>query len=336
MPQLLRSLLFASAALAGLAGQAQALEVVASIKPVHSLVAAVMEGVGEPALLVKGAASPHTYAMRASDAHALEQAELVFWVGDDLEMFLRRPLETLAVDARVVRLADAHGLVKLPFRQGGPFEAHDHADGHETHHDNGDDDDHPSNGHDHGQGHGHGHGHSHGHGVDMHFWLDPLNAKAFVHEVQEALTGLDPDNAATYAANAGRLNERIDALVVETQAAIEPVKGTGFVVFHDAYQYFEKRFGIEAAGSITVSPEVMPGAARLTELKQRIADLGVACVFAEPQFEPRLVSVVIEGTPARSGMLDPEGGSLTEGPDLYFDLIRNMTTSLTECLAGAN
>lgn len=341
MPHPLRRLLLASAAVLGVAGQAQALEVVASIKPVHSLVAAVMEGAGEPALLVRGAGSPHTYALRASEAHALEQAELVFWVGEDLEVFLRRPLETLAADATVVRLADAHGLVRLPFREGGPFEAHDHGDeddhGHNDHaHEAGHDDDHDE---EHAAGHDHGHDgddHSDAHGIDMHFWLDPVNAKAFVHEIEEALAGIDPDNAALYEANAQRLNERIDALTAETQAAVEPVKGKGFIVFHDAYQYYEKRFGIEASGSITVSPEVMPGAARLTELRQRITDLGVACVFSEPQFEPRLISVVIEGTSARPGVLDPEGADLADGPDLYFDLIRNLTTSLTQCLAEAS
>jgi zinc transport system substrate-binding protein len=144
---------------------------------------------------------------------------------------------------------------------------------------------------------------------------------------------VDPDNAGKYQQNAAALQARLDALTAEIEAEIAPVKGKGFIVFHDAYHYFEKRFGVQAAGSITVSPEVMPGAERIAAIKARVAELGATCVFAEPQFEPRLVEVVIEGTGARAGVLDPEGGSLTEGPELYFDLMRNLATSLRDCLA---
>jgi zinc transport system substrate-binding protein len=256
-------------------------------------------------------------------------------------VFLRGPLDTLAGDAEVVELAKAHELVKLEFRESGPFDAHDHGDddGHDDHHA---DDDHAGedDGHDHAhddhEDHADEHGHDHAHGVDMHFWLDPVNAKAFVQEIEEALVEGDAANAEAYKANAAGLNDRLDALIAETEKAVEPVKDKPFVVFHDAYQYFEKRFGIEASGSITVSPEAIPGAARLTELKAKIAELGVTCVFAEPQFEPRLISVVTEGTNARAGILDPLGADLADGPDLYFDLIRNMTTSLTECLSEAS
>ncbi len=335
----LRTLGFATASAAVLCGgPAWALDgVVASIKPVHSLVAAVMEGVGEPELLVKGAASPHAYALRPSEARALERAKVVFWVGEGMETFLAGPLETLGGNARVVELVKAHDLVELDFREGGPFEAHDHGD-HEGHgHAHDDDDD--EAGHDGGDDHAHeGHGHEgHDHGaIDMHLWLDPSNAKAFVHEIEEALSAADPDNAATYEANADALNEKLDALIAETDAALAPVRGRGFVVFHDAYQYFENRFDIQAAGSITVSPEAIPGAQRLTDIRAKVAELGATCIFAEPQFEPRLISVVAEGTQARTGVLDPLGADLEDGPELYFELIRNLTTSLTTCLAGAS
>lgn len=336
----LRTLGFATASAAVLCGgPAWALDgVVASIKPVHSLVAAVMEGVGEPELLVKGAASPHAYALRPSEARALEQAKVVFWIGEGMEAFLAGPLETLGGNARVVELVKAHDLVELDFREGGPFEAHDHGD-HEGHdhvhgHDDDDGDDHDG-GDDHAhEGHGH-EGHDHG-AIDMHLWLDPSNAKAFVREIEEALSAADPDNAATYEANADALNEKLDALIAETHAALAPVRGRGFVVFHDAYQYFENRFDIQAAGSITVSPEAIPGAQRLTEIRAKVAEIGATCIFAEPQFEPRLVSVVAEGTQARTGVLDPLGADLDDGPELYFELIRNLTTSLTTCLAGAS
>ncbi len=335
----LRTLGFATASAAVLCGgPAWALDgVVASIKPVHSLVAAVMEGVSEPELLVKGAASPHAYALRPSEARALEQAKVVFWVGEGMETFLAGPLETLGGNARVVELVKAHDLVELDFREGGPFEEHDHGDheGHDHAHDDDDDEADHDGGDDHAhEGHGH-EGHDHG-AIDMHLWLDPSNAKAFVHEIEEALSAADPDNAATYEANVDALNEKLDALIAETDAALAPVRGRGFVVFHDAYQYFENRFDIQAAGSITVSPEAIPGAQRLTDIRAKVAELGATCIFAEPQFEPRLISVVAEGTQARTGVLDPLGADLEDGPELYFELIRNLTTSLTTCLAGAS
>jgi zinc transport system substrate-binding protein len=163
-----------------------------------------------------------------------------------------------------------------------------------------------------------------------------INAKAMVHEIEEALVEADPDNAATYEANAEAVSARLDALIADVSSELEPVKGKGFIVFHDGYQYFENRFGITASGSITVSPEVMPGAERITEIRARVQELGAACVFAEPQFEPKLVSTVIEGTNARSGTLDPLGAGLEDGAELYFQLIRNMSTSIKTCLTEAS
>ncbi len=317
----LRALLFASASLLMASGPALALDgVVASIKPLHSLVAGVMQGIGEPQLIVKGAASPHTYALRPSEAAALERATLIFWIGHDMEAFLDKALDSLAGNARIIELAEADGIKLLPFREGGAFEAHDHEEEPAVHaHD--EDEEHDAAGHDHAHGE-----------FDMHFWLDPENAKAMVRSIEGALVETDPENADTYRQNAAGLVTQLDALSAEIEAEIAPVRGKGFIVFHDAYHYFEERFGIEAAGSITVSPEVMPGAERIAAIKARVAELGATCVFAEPQFEPKLVEVVIEGTGAKAGVLDPEGGSLTEGPELYFDLLRNLASSLRGCL----
>lgn len=321
----LKAFFLASTLLAFSAGSASAeVKVVASIKPVHSLVAAVMEGVGEPGLIIEGAGSPHTYALRPSQAQMLEQANVVFWIGHELEAFLEKPLATVAANAKSIELIDAHDLVKLGFREGGAFEKHDHGDeaGHDDHaHDKTEEAGHE--GHDHGE-------------FDAHVWLDPVNAKAMVHEIEEALVEADPANAAKYEANAAAVTARLDALIAEVSSELEPVKGKGFIVFHDGYQYFENRFGITASGSITVSPEVMPGAERITEIRARVQELGAACVFAEPQFEPKLVSTVTEGTNARSGTLDPLGAGLEDGAELYFQLIRNMSTSIKTCLGEAS
>ena len=325
-------------------------DVVVSIKPIHSLVASIMKGVGEPSLIVEGAASPHTYTLKPSNARALENADVVFWVGPGLEAFLDKPLEALPKKAKVVELEDAPGLTKLPFREGGAFEAHDHGEhaeagegGDDHAHDHGAEEaghadhakaehtdehgheDHAHEGHDHDE-------HEHG-GTDMHLWLDPSNAKAMAAEIAKSLSEADPANKAAYEANLAALDTEIDALDTEIAAQLKPVLEKPFIVFHDAYQYFEKRYGVRVAGSVTVSPETMPGAERLSSIHAKIEELGAACVFAEPQFEPKLIGVVTEGTQAKSGVLDPEGGALEPGPALYGQLMRNLSTSMSTCLS---
>ncbi len=290
--------------------------VVASTKPVHSLVAAVMAGVGEPGLIVKGSASPHTYSLRPSDAAALENADIVFWTGHGMELFLADALDTLSTKAETVELADADGITLLPVREGGAFEHHSHGD------------EHAEEGHEHEE---HDHAHEEGEG-DMHFWLDPENAKLMVTDIAKVLSAADPDNAAKYNANAETEIAALGALEAEIKASLVGVKDKPFIVFHDAYQYFEKRFGLDVAGSITVSPEVMPGAARVDQLRTKVQELGATCVFAEPNFEPTIVKTIIEGTNAKAGVLDPEGSALTEGPDLYANLLRGLASGLVDCL----
>jgi len=340
------ALLFASTMLLAAPAVAAGPNVVVSIKPIHSLVASIMQGVGEPSLIVEGAASPHIYNMKPSNASALQAAKVVFWVGPGLEAFLDKPLDALSGSAKVVELSEAPGLEKLKFREGGAFEAHDHGD--EGHGDEG----HGEEGHKHAEGeaehddaaapeaaagHDHGHDHEHGHGdTDMHMWLDPVNAKAMAAEIEKTLAEADPDNAGAYKANLEALNKRLDDLDAKLAETVAPVKDKPFVVFHDAYQYFEHRYKVRVAGSITVSPEVLPGAERLSQIHAKIKELGATCVFAEPQFEPKLINVVIEGTPAKSGTLDPEAGTLDAGPDLYFQLMENIGTSLKTCLSSAS
>ncbi|MEO1651388.1 MAG: zinc ABC transporter substrate-binding protein [Pseudomonadota bacterium] len=301
-------------------------DVVVSIKPIHSLVAGVMKGVGTPTLIVDGAASPHSYALKPSQATALQNADVVFWMGHNLETFLEKPLEGLASKARVIELIDAKSLTKLEMREGSSFEAH-------AHHEGDDHDDH-DDGAKKAKHAGHeGHGHNE---TDVHVWLDPLNAVALVGEIEAALSKADAPNAATYKKNADALVAQLKSLVTEVSKTLKPVQGKGYIVFHDAYQYFEKRFGVTATGSVTVSPEVMPGARRIKELRAKVKRLDVACVFSEPQFEPKLVKTVAEGTSAKTAVLDLLGASIDNGPDLYFTLIRNMANSLRTCLSKAS
>lgn len=283
--------------------------VVATVKPLHALVAAVMGDLGTPALIVKGAASPHSYSLKPSDAQALQSANLVFWTGHGLELFLQDSINTLAPNATIVELSKAPGIELLPPRETGTFEHHDHGEEHA------------------------GDEHEHGEEQDLHFFLDPANAKVMVATIADSLVAADPGHADTYRANAAKETADLDALIAETEARLAPIKDLPFVVFHDAYQYFENRFGLNVAGSVTLSPEIAPGADRINEIRAKLKTLDAACVFAEPVFDPRIVTVLIEGTTARQGVLDPEGANLDEGPGLYRQLIENLATNLTACLA---
>lgn len=322
----------------GSAGAAAELKVVATIKPIHALVAQVMEGVGAPSLLVQGAASPHSYALKPSDARALNGADVVFRVSETVEPFTRKIAASLPKSVRMVTLAEAPGLELLALRTGETFEGHDHSHDHDHGHA-----DHHNHGHDH-----HDHGH-HDHGThaddhradhakeaaasrDGHVWLDPANARRMVTEIARVLSEADPDHAAAFAANADRTRQRLEALQADVARELAPLKDKPFVVFHDAYQYFEHRFDLAAVGSITLSPEAQPSAKRLTEIRRKLASLSAACVFAEPQFKPKLVAAVTEGTSARAGTLDPEGALLDPGPGAYEALIRNLATGLKSCL----
>jgi zinc transport system substrate-binding protein len=271
-----------------------------------------MSGVGTPKVIVGGNQSIHTFSMRPSDARALNDANLIFWVGAGLEEFLEKPIRSLSSGATVVEVLDAPGLTVLKGREGGVWEAHKHDHDHQ-----------------------HDHDHKHDHDVDGHIWLDPQNAKSIVRMVEVALSEVDPSNAATYAANAKVLNARIDTLDQDLRTSLAVVKDRPFVVFHDGYQYLEARYDLNAVGSITVSPDRMPGARRIGEIKDKVKSLKAACVFAEPQFEPKLVQTLIQGTDAKTGTLDPEASTLPAGPNLYFDLMRGLATNLTACLQAS-
>ncbi|MFD1624772.1 zinc ABC transporter substrate-binding protein ZnuA [Azospirillum griseum] len=306
---------------------ADAPKVVVSIKPIHSLVASVMQGVGEPALLVRGGASPHTYTLKPSDAKSLSAADLVVWIGPEMEGFLEKPLSSNARKATVLTLMEAKGMRLLDAREGGAWEAHDH--GHE--HNHGHDHKHEAKGKDAKAAKHDDHDHDE---VNTHIWLDPTNARRIVTLTADALAAKDPANAEAYRTNADKTLQAIDALDAELKAALAPVAGKPFVVFHDAYQYFEDRYNLSAVGSITVNPDRRPSAKRLSAIRAKISGLDAACVFAEPQFEPALIRTVAEGTKAKTGVLDPEGAELAEGPALYATLLRNLAASLRGCLGA--
>ena len=315
-------------------------KVVASILPVHSLVASVMDGVGKPTLLLKGNASPHTFSLKPSQARLLSQADAIFWVAHDIEAFLEKPMETLAKKGVSVELGGTKGLTLLKYREGGAWEEESHDD-----HKKGHDDKHAKHdGHDdHEKKHGDKHakhddhddhaGHAHGE-HDMHIWLDPQNARIITLAIAEKLKTIDPANAAIYEANAKRLAGRLNTLSEKLKTKLSPIKSAPFFVFHDAYQYFEKRYGLNGVGSITVSPERKPGAKRVRELRAKIKKSRVDCVFSEPQFEPAIVRSLVADSNAKSGVLDPLGFGIKPGPNGYFELMEKMANSLARCLAA--
>lgn len=303
-------------------GWAAAPKVVVTLKPVHALVAGLMEGIGAPVLIVDGAASPHTFTLKPSAAKAIHDADIFIRVSPAVEPFTNKVAESLPASVTLVTLAGSPGIKLLDQRTGGTFEPHDHAHEHDDEHAHGAHDDHDDeDAHD---------------AKDGHIWLDPDNAKAIVKAVSAALAAASPENADRIKINAAKLDARIMALESEIAADLAGVKGRPFIVFHDATQYFERHFGLSASGSITVSPEVQPSVKRLSAVRKKIATLEAACVFAEPGFQPNLIAAVTEGTTARSGTLDPEAIALVPGPELYFDLMRAMAANLKSCLAGGS
>ena len=334
------------------------IKVVTSIKPIHSLASYLMDGIGKPELIVDGYASPHGFSMKPSHAKMLQNADLIFWVGEDLENFLEKPLKSIAKKAEKIELIEIKGLNVLKFRERNIFDEHDHGhddhdkkeDDHDDHgkkeddhddHDHDDhgkkEDDHDDHDHDdHGKKEEHddhddhdGHeGHAHGE-FDPHIWLDTMNAKAMLNEMAEHLIENDPKNEAKYKSNLDKALKDIDKLTIEVMTELN--NSVSSIVFHDAYQYFEKRFNVNVLGAFTVNTDVMPGAEQLAEIREIIEHDKVACVFSEPQFNPDIINAVAKDMKIKTGVLDPLGATLDSGKDLYFKLIRNMSASFKGC-----
>ncbi|WP_317057355.1 zinc ABC transporter substrate-binding protein [Roseovarius rhodophyticola] len=352
----------ATASLIGSVAMAEAPRVAVDIAPVHSLVARVMEGVGAPALIVPPGASPHEYSLRPSEAQALQDADLVFWMGEDLTPWMAGAVATLAKGAQITTLLESEGTTLLEFREGALFEAHDH--GHDAHdedehshddhahkdeHDHEEhasekdhDHDHDEHAHDATKEHDHDdhahddhaqddHGHAHG-AHDPHAWLSLDNADSWLNLIAAQLSATDPDNAGVYFANAATAREEMAALKTEVSGLLDPVRGGSFIVFHDAYQYFETTFAFSASGAISLSDATDPSPARVAEIQGRIRAEGIDCVLAEPQFNAGLVETVLDGTEANTGVIDPLGATLEPGSNLYPQLIRKMAKTLAACL----
>jgi len=307
------------------------IKVVVSIKPIHSLVSYIMDGVGTPDLIVDGYNSPHGFSLKPSHAKMLQEADMVVYVGEGIEEFLEKPLESISKNSVKFELMNQSGIKKLKFRERNIFEDHDDhddhghgkkkKDDHDEHDKKAKKDDHDDHGHD---DHGHGHGE-----FDPHIWLDPMNAKIIVKKVTNQLSKLDNENSSIYKSNSKKALKEIDKLIKEVKSSIN--KDAKVVVFHDAYQYFEKRFNVNIIGALTVNTDVLPGAEQLAEIREVIEHEKVTCVLSEPQFNPDIVKTIANDTKINSGVLDPLGANLNKGKNLYFNLIKNISASLKNC-----
>ncbi|MBT4068802.1 MAG: zinc ABC transporter solute-binding protein [Candidatus Marinimicrobia bacterium] len=287
------------------------IKVLVSIKPFHSLVSAIMQGVSEPLLLINGNNSPHSYALRPSSAENLQQADLVFWGGEILEGFLTKPLQSLASRAKLVSLQETAGLRLLPLRSGIGWQKHetDSANDHSA------EDETTSTS-----------------GTDPHIWLDPYNAKIISSKIVEILTEMDPQNAQSYRRNGEKYGLRLELLDRKLKAEMTKVAETPYMVFHDAYQYFEKRYQLNVVGSMTLHIGFGSSVRRLTAVRKTIQKEKIRCIFSEPQFSPKLLQTVIAGTNVKQGTLDPLGAGLESGAELYFTLLNNLSHNLSSCL----
>lgn len=281
-------------------------KVVASIKPIHSMASSIMQGVGDVGLIVDGAASPHSFALKPSKAALLQEAELIIWVGHGLEAFLEKPIESIGTQARILELMDVDAMQTWPYREEIKEAGHDD--------------------------HDHKHDHDHEDGDDPHIWLDPQNAKVIAQEIATNLIVLDAANEALYRENLARFLADIETLETELSTAMTPLQGKPFASFHDGYQYFERRFGLQSAGAIAINPEIAPSANHIADLQKHMAEENVSCVFSEPQFPSKLVAVVAEGLQVKTSQLDPLGANTPDGPAHYTAMMRSMATQFTDCL----
>ena len=309
--------LFSISAVATLLGSsaiADVPNVSVDIAPLHSLVASVMNGVGVPSLIIPPGSSPHDHQLRPSEAKAMQDANIVFWMGEELTPWMENAVKTLSSNASVTTFLENDKTSLLEFREGALFEAHDHDDEHDEHDD--DDEEHDE------QGHG-----SH----DPHAWLSPNNAKAWLDVIAAQLSSYDTENAGVYFTNAASAKSEIEMMIAEINLALDPIRGGKFIVFHDAYQYFENDFDFQASGAISIGDASDPSPARIAKIQKRIRDEEINCVLAEPQYKANLVQTVMEGSQANTNVIDPLGAGLKPGILLYNKLIKNMAQSLADC-----
>ena len=309
------------------------IKVVTTIKPLHSLISRIMETRGEPQLIIEGTNNPHTFVFKPSHAKMIEEADIVFWIGEDLEAFMEKPLNSLAKDTKKIAFMDSESIEKIEFREKNIFDDHDgHEEEHEGHEDehegHEDDDDHGHKDDDHDDDHKDAHAHAHGE-FDPHIWLDPENAKEMVKIIRDELIKIDPEGQRQYSVNTAGATLELDNLINSIEKELS--KDISYIVFHDAYQYFENRFGVIPAGALTLNPDVLPGAKQIADIQDVINDKGIKCIFSEPQYNPKIIETLGNDMNVSTGVMDPLGAFIDAGPTMYVELINGIANSIKEC-----
>ncbi len=288
--------------------------VVVTLKPIQALAASVMAGVGRPELLVRGTAAPSSFSLRPAEVRLMNTSAIVVFVSESLETFIVRALENLPQDARVVELMAADGLKLLPQRLGLNWVEDDtpRASPRPLGTDPGAEDI----------------------DTDPHIWLDPDNARAIAAALADELSDADPGRAQIYARNLQALGQRLTQLDQEIAKTMSGIKASPFIVLHDSFQYFERRYGLAAAGAVSRRPDVRPSPRRVSQVRARIAETGATCVFGEPQFPQAHAKMVSDGTPAKLGQLDALGATLPETAEAYPALLKGIAEGFKACLGA--
>ena len=306
--------------------------VVTTIQPINSLVSAVIGNTGKTISLIPAEISPHEYKLKPSDTKKLQNANIIFFVSDHLESSVTKVFENLPKNIKIINLMEDAGIKHLAIRDNEAWERHDH------HHGHGDHDDHDKHAkkhddHDHDK-HAKKHDDHDDHEKedDVHIWLSPDNAVKIIKKINKELSLYFPENAETYDKNANQMIKEINQLKVELIKELSGIKYKPYIVFHDAYQYFETSFGLNAAGSVALEGDIASSPKQISIIKDKIVKLKASCVFQEPQFDSKLVKIVVEGTNAQIGTLDPLGVNIKSGENFYLQLLKNMAKSLKDCL----
>jgi zinc transport system substrate-binding protein len=318
--------LFLSVALLPLPAWADAPRVVTDIAPIHSLVARVMEGVGAPDLLVDGASDPHAFQLKPSQASALQDAQMIVWIGPEMTPWLDRIVDGLADPAASLILMEVEGLTEREpmFGEHEDHEGEEHAE-EEAHEEHAEEEGHEE----HAEEEGHD---EHAHGEhDPHIWLDPTNASAIVRAVAARLSELDPDNATVYAANASAAEAELAALDAELKGEFDPVKSRPVIVFHDAYAHLADRYGLTIVGALAEGDAADPGAEQVAELRAMIEADKVECVFTEALHSDKLIATLTDDLAVPVGRLDPEGTTLQPGASVYPEMMRALAGAFVTC-----
>ncbi len=306
--------------------------VVTTIQPINSLVSAVIGNTGKTISLIPAEVSPHEYKLKPSDTKKLQNANIIFFVSDHLESSVTKVFKNLPKNIKIINLMEEAGIKHLAIRDSEAWERHDHYHGH------GDDDDHDEHTrkHDDHDQDKHSKKHDdhddHEKEDDVHIWLSPDNAVKIIKKINKEMSLFFPENAKTYNQNANQMIKKINQLKVELKKELLGIKDKPYIVFHDAYQYFETSFNLNAVGSVALEGDIASSPKQISFIKDKIVKLKASCIFQEPQFDSRLVQIVVEGTNAQIGILDPLGVNIKSGENFYLQLLKNMAKSLKDCL----